>query len=436
MTQFLPYFGSFGWTVGAFVVALSIIVAVHEYGHYIVGRWCGIHAEVYSIGFGPRLWSRYDKRGTRWQIALVPLGGYVRFKGDANAASIGGTSGGRNTMLGAPLWARSATVLAGPFANFLFSVVVYTGLFMFFGAVTNPLTLRSVPELPPTYVQELQAGDEILAVGGIEVGRVEELDTTLSALPLERVLNYTVMREGQTLDLRGPYPSTTLVQSVVFNGAAAAAGIVPGDVVVAINGQEVWHFNQMVEIVTGSNGEELSVDIWRDGEMVQFALSPTRSDEPQSDGSFKTYWRMGIQGGSFFDAETGFPGVFSAIDGAIYRVWFILKTSISGLAHMISGDISSCNLSSPIGIAQAAGAMASAGLADFIGLLAVISAAVGMLNLFPIPILDGGHLVFHAYEAVTRRKPSDSAVQYLMLFGLALIGSVMVLAFANDLFLC
>ena len=90
MTQFLPYFGSFGWTVGAFVVALSIIVAVHEYGHYIVGRWCGIHAEVYSIGFGPRLWSRYDKRGTRWQIALVPLGGYVRFKGDANAASIGG----------------------------------------------------------------------------------------------------------------------------------------------------------------------------------------------------------------------------------------------------------------------------------------------------------------------------------------------------------
>ncbi|NBT52955.1 MAG: RIP metalloprotease, partial [Marivivens sp.] len=133
MADFLPFFGSAGFTIAAFVVALSIIVAIHEYGHYIVGRWSGIGAEVFSLGFGPVLLSRVDKRGTRWQIAAIPLGGYVKFNGDANAASVGGTVGGRDTMLGAPLWARAATVAAGPVFNFILTIVIFTGLGLWVG---------------------------------------------------------------------------------------------------------------------------------------------------------------------------------------------------------------------------------------------------------------------------------------------------------------
>ncbi|MGY9048488.1 MAG: site-2 protease family protein, partial [Rhodobacterales bacterium] len=167
MTTLIPQFGGVLWTLLAFVVALSVIVAIHEYGHYIVGRWSGIHAEVFSLGFGPVLFSRVDKRGTQWQFALLPFGGYVKFKGDSNPS--GGTDQAkmsalskeerRSTMNGAPLWARTATVAAGPMFNFMLSIVVFTGIFLLRGVVSEPLTVGELRPLPA--VQELQIGDEI-----------------------------------------------------------------------------------------------------------------------------------------------------------------------------------------------------------------------------------------------------------------------------------
>jgi regulator of sigma E protease len=436
ITQFIPVFGNVAWTIAAFVIALSVIVAIHEYGHYIVGRWSGIDAEVFSLGFGPVLLSGHDKRGTKWQLAAIPLGGYVKFLGDANAASVGGEKGARNTMLGAPVWARALTVAAGPVFNFMLTLVIFFGMAMWLGIPRDPLTLRSVPVLPPTYVQELQPGDAILAIEGVEARSVQAFAAALEDLPVQRALDYLIERDGSEMVVQGPYPETTRVNGVNHDTAAEDAGVQEGDVIMAINGQEVYAFPQMVEIVNGSDGAELTLDIWRGGNEVQITLTPRSTDLPQPDGSFETRWLMGVTGGLYFDPETRQPGLWEAASASANQLWYVIKVSLSGMWKMLTGVISTCNLSSPVGIAEASGAMASAGLADFISFIGFLSAAVGLLNLLPIPILDGGHLVFHAYEAVRGKPPADKALQVFMAVGLALIGTLMVFALLNDIILC
>nr|WP_208103449.1 RIP metalloprotease RseP [Rubellimicrobium sp. CFH 75288] len=438
----IPQFGGVAFTLVAFVVALSIIVAVHEYGHYIVGRWSGIKAEVFSIGFGPVLLSRTDRHGTRWQIAALPFGGYVKFLGDANAASYGGDESRvprgerRHTMLGAPLWARSATVAAGPAANFLLSVLLFLVLILGQGRPVDPLTVRTLAPLPPIYEQGLQPGDQILAVAGQPVRAGEGLAADRAALPDGPVVDYTIRRDGAEMVVPGPHPFPTLAGAVSPDSAAWAAGLRAGDVITAMNGQPVWSFDQLVEAVTASQGAALTLRVWRAGEEREVTLLPRRTDLPLPEGGFETRWLIGVTGGTFFEPVTETPGLLEAAGDAVAQLWFIITRSLSGIAHMITGAISTCNLSGPVGIATTSGAMAEQGLTSFVFFVAVLSTAVGLMNLFPIPILDGGHLVFHAWEAVTGRPPGDKALRVLMTFGLAAILTLMVFAVANDLFLC
>ena len=258
ITQLIPQFGGMLYTLLAFVIALSIIVAIHEYGHYIVGRWSGIEADVFSIGFGPILWSRYDKRGTRWQIAALPFGGYVKFKGDANAS--GGKDDStydeltpeekRRTMNGAPLWARAATVAAGPIFNFVLSILLFTGLFMVRGAVSDPLTVGDLRPLPA--VQELKQGDVILKIEGQAPPAFDDaqgFDAFMNALPEQAALGYTVERGGSEMVVEGPYVYPAIVTQVVPRSAANDARLEPGDVITAIDGASIYAFNQLKERV-------------------------------------------------------------------------------------------------------------------------------------------------------------------------------------------
>ncbi|WP_289091666.1 site-2 protease family protein, partial [uncultured Sulfitobacter sp.] len=193
-------------------------------------------------------------------------------------------------------------------------------------------------------------------------------------------------------------------------------------------------FRQLKTAVEASEGTPLELDIWRDGQMLDITLRPKVTDEPQPDGSFKSQMRIGIVGGTAFDTATTNPGVLTALWGGVENTGRIISGSLSGLKHMIVGNISTCNLSGPVGIAQTSGAMASQGAQSFIYFIAVLSTAVGLLNLFPIPALDGGHLVFYAYEAVTGKPPSDGALRILMTIGLTLVLGLMVFALGNDLF--
>lgn len=441
VTQFLPQFGNAAFTLVAFVVALSIIVAIHEYGHYIVGRWTGIKAEVFSLGFGPVLFARTDRHGTKWQVAALPFGGYVKFLGDANAASMGGAEGQvpaperRHTMLGAPLWARVLTVAAGPVANFLLTVLLFVGLGFSQGQAVDPLTVAELAPLPDGYVQDLRPGDQILSIDGRAV-TVETMGEVAEDLPSAPALDYLIRRGGEELTVQGPQPFPPIVGSVSPNSAAWDVGLRPDDLVLSVDGRPVWAFDDLVDIVMASDGRPLGMMVWRGGEELEFTVVPRRTDLPLPEGGFETRWLVGLSVGSSFVPETETPGLLETIGGAFTGLWFIITTTLSGIAHMITGDISTCNLSGPVGIATTSGAAASQGLTTFIGMVAGLSAAVGLMNLFPIPVLDGGHLVFHAWEGLTGRPPGDRALRVLMAAGLSLLLTLMVWAVANDLVLC
>ncbi len=445
ITTLIPQFGSLFTTILAFVVALSVIVAIHEYGHYIVGRWSGIKAEVFSLGFGPVLFSRMDKHGTRWQFALLPFGGYVKFLGDANAASANTDDSAiqemspemrRQTMQGAPLWARSATVAAGPIFNFILSIVVFAGLMMFQGKVAEPLVVGEVSPMPGEEIT-LQPGDQLLAIEDIAVPSFEEsgaFDELIDSLPIAARLTYSVNRDGTEIDVTGPYPMPPRAVNISPQSAAYAIDMKQGDVITSVDGKPISAFSELKEIVETGNGRVLQLQVWRDGEMLDFALAPRRVDEPQPEGGFKTNWRIGISGGLAFEPATERLGFGDAVAGGFERTGQVIETSLSGIYHLIAGKISSCNMTGPIGIAQVSGAMVRQGADSFILFIAFLSTAVGLLNLFPIPVLDGGHLVFYAYEAVAGKPPSDKALRVLMSVGLTLILGLMVFAIGTDLF--
>ncbi|WP_127104209.1 RIP metalloprotease RseP [Pararhodobacter zhoushanensis] len=437
----LPEFGNLFFTLAAFIVALSIIVTVHEYGHYIVGRWSGIHAEVFSLGFGPVLFSRTDKRGTQWQVAALPFGGYVKFLGDANAASAGAddevmshldAKERRRTMHGAPLWARAATIFAGPAFNFIFSILIFTAFLAVQGLPDK--TPRVGPLFAMPGLVELQEGDMITAIEGQPTPELTDFYRVGSDIaPAETVL-YTVERDGQTLTVQGPHPIPARAAGIALNSAARDASMQTGDVVLSVNETPVWAFSQLPPLVSDGAGAPVALQVWRGGSELDLSLTPRRTDLPLPDGGFETRWLIGLQSGTFFEHPTRSVGVVEAVPLAVAQIGEIVTNSISGLYHMITGAISTCNLSGPVGIATTSGEMASDGAASFIWFIAVLSTAVGLLNLFPIPILDGGHLVFHAYEALVGRPPNERVMGYLMSFGLVLLGAMMLFALGNDLF--
>ena len=442
----LPQFGGLIWTLLAFVVALSVIVAIHEYGHYIVGRWTGIKADVFSLGFGPVLWSRPDKHGTRWQIAALPFGGYVKFAGDSNAASgkdeaamaavADDPDALRHTMHGAPLWARTLTVAAGPVFNFALSILIFFAVAMTAGVPSDPLTVGEMRPLPSA-AQGLQAGDEIAGINGVTLPSPDDsaaYNSFFDNLPLQEVLNFEVQRDGTALTVDGPYLLPPLINQVMPQSAAYQAGLQAGDVITGVDGAPIFAFQQLKTAVEASDGNALQLNVWRAGEVLDFTMTPKSTDEPQPDGTFVKNLRIGIAGGMAFEPATQSPGLGEALRGGVTNTYRIITGSLSGLKQMIVGNISTCNLSGPVGIAQTSGAMASQGAQSFIYFIAVLSTAVGLLNLFPIPALDGGHLVFYAYEAMTGKPPSDGALRILMSIGLSLVLVLMVFALGNDLF--
>lgn len=442
----IPQFGGLIWTLAAFVLALSVIVAIHEYGHYIVGRWSGIHADVFSLGFGPVLWSRVDRRGTKWQVAALPFGGYVKFAGDSNAASgkdeevmaqaEADPERLRATMHGAPLWARTATVAAGPLFNFALSILVFATVVLTSGVSRDQLTVGELRPLPVAD-RGLESGDEIIRINGADLPSTQDAVAYadfIDAIPMVPTLDYTVKRGDTERDVSGAFLLPPLVTGVSPQSAAMGAGLAVGDVIISIDDTQIFAFDQLKAAVEGGNGAPLALGVWRNGEELAMTLTPKRVDEPQPEGGFATQWRIGIAGGLAFEAATQTPGIGEALMTGVRQTGRIIEGSLSGLGHMITGAISTCNLSGPIGIAQTSGAMASQGAQSFIWFIAVLSTAVGLLNLFPVPALDGGHLVFYAYEAVAGKPPSDKALRVLMTFGLAAVLTLMVFALGNDIF--
>ena len=437
----IPSFGGVLFTIVAFVVALSIIVAIHEYGHYIVGRWSGIHAEVFSIGFGPTLLSRTDKRGTRWQVAALPFGGYVKFLGDADAASgkdgeaIGALSpeARRHTMHGAPLWARAATVAAGPGFNFISAILIFAAFFLLQGVATDTPVVGTLKPLP-AYGETLRPGDAILSVAGIATPDNDTFYAAVGALPAAATVAYRIRRDGAEAEVIGPFPFPPIVDALQPGSPGYDGGLLVGDIIETVDGTAIFAFSELRTLVAASEGNPMQLGIWRDGARLKLTLAPRRMDIPTADGGFETRWLIGLTGGLFYTPDTRSATLTEAISGAAWQTWAIVRTSVSALGHMVTGAISTCTMSGPLGIAEASGQAAGDGPVSFLWFIAVLSTAVGLMNLFPIPVLDGGHLVFHAYEAIFRRPPNERALRALMNIGLLLLLGLMIFALTNDVF--
>lgn len=441
MSGLLPAFGSTATTLLSFIVALSIIVFVHEFGHYIVGRWSGIRAEVFSIGFGPRLAAWRDRRGTVWQVAALPLGGYVRFLGDSDPASAGPgrqvpRAEARATLDGAPLWARFATVLAGPASNFVFATLVFALFALAQGLPVDRVVVGDLAPTPPGVGAGLRPGDEVLAVGGHVIEAWPDLFTVAATLPAAPVQRWTVRRDGTVIEVDGPDPMPARIGGVAPGGAAADAGLREADVIVAIDGDPVARFDDLRQHVEAAQGHPIALRVWREGKGdLDFSLTPRQQDLPKADGGFERRWLIGITAaGTYFSPATRPAGLGEAFGLGLGQTWNVIASSFTGLAAMVTGQIGSCNLGGAISIAQSTGQAAATGFGGFIWWVGILSVAIGFLNLLPIPVLDGGHLAFYTWEAVSGRPPSARITRWLTTAGLTLVLALMIFGLSNDLF--
>jgi regulator of sigma E protease len=354
-------------TIFAFAAVIGPLVFVHEMGHYLVARLFGVHAETFSIGFGKELVAWHDRRGTRWRIALLPLGGYVKFAGDMNAASqsdpewlaLPAEERGR-TFQSKPVWQRALVVLAGPATNFLFAILILAGFALVYGEnVTSA------------------------EIGGVRPG-----------------------------------------------SAAAAAGIVPGDRVLAVGGTPVDRFEQLSRSVVGRPGEAISLTVERDGQSLTLpATIGTRIERDR----FGHEYRLGMLGVTSLKTEVRPVSPVMAPVIAVRQVGAIVTMMVDGLGQVISGRRSVEELGGPLKIAQISGEQAARGPADFIFFIALISINLGFINLLPIPMLDGGHLLFQGIEALQRKPVSPRIQELAYRSGLALLLAVMVMVTFNDL---
>jgi regulator of sigma E protease len=352
--------------VGSFLIILTVLVFVHEFGHYLVARWNRVRVEVFSIGFGPELFGRQDRAGTRWKFSAIPLGGYVKMLGDSDPASVLPAArlspDEREEAFNCKnVRQRAAVVAAGPAANFLFAVIILAVLFMTFG---EPLT-------PPV-------------VGGVQPG-----------------------------------------------SAAQQGGIRPGDVIVSIDGQPIRRFEDVQQAVRFDPGKPMTIVLRRGDADVTVRVTPKRTEVKDRFGNHFAIGLLGITNRGGMDYVRLDPPAALVQAGA--ETWGLSVATLKGIWQIAIGMRSTDELGGPLRIAQMSGEVAEQGPVAVLWLLAVLSINLGLINLLPVPVLDGGHLLFYAAEAVRGKPLGPRAQEYGFRIGLALVLTLMVFATRNDL---
>lgn len=439
----------------AFIVAISVLVAVHEYGHFIVGRWCGMKVLRFSIGFGKPIWSRIGKKDdTEFCISAIPLGGYVKFLGERPGMDeqIDPADEGR-AFNHRPVWNRIAVLLAGPFFNFLFAFFAYWVIFVN-GVPTMRPAVGEVADASYAAEAGLQYGDQIVMVGDRDAGDwetalVSMLDGLIGdgqvTLELE---NTDGQRRTAVIDVGGeatrltepgvlfdglgfqPWQPPAIIDSVENGAAASRAGIMSGDRIVSIAGESVTTFSDLQRIVSARPDEMVVIEVVRNDGLV--ALD-TRLGSRETEGVTTGF--LGVSaGGSIQDYwYLRQYGPLDSIARSLERTWTSTGFTVRMLARMVTGDVSIKNISGPINIAQYAGSSASAGFNAFMNFLALVSISLGVLNLLPIPILDGGQIVYQSIEGLKGSPLSERAQMIGQQLGIVALLLLMSFAFYNDI---
>ncbi|MGO0307441.1 sigma E protease regulator RseP [Endozoicomonas acroporae] len=447
-------------TIFAFVVTLGILVSIHEYGHFWVARRCGVKVLRFSVGFGKSLWRWTDRHGTEFSIAAVPLGGYVKMLDEREGPVPDNEQ--HLSFNSKPVLARIAIVAAGPVANFLLAIFALWLMYMVGVRTLMPQVGEVIPD-SPSAVAGIHPGDEIVAVNGVEtpgwqavnmellsfIGESRNLDVSIRAgEPGEasegavRDKNIAIVdwlvNEEQPNPVRslGIVPYSPVIPAVIGqiadDGAAARDGLESGDKILQVNGETVIDWMHFVELIRDNAGQTLQLLVERDGVSQEMPLTPgSRS----TDGVTTGFIGAGVQQVSWPETmirHLQFGPIDSLVKGA-QATWSLTSMTLESLWKMVVGLVSVKNLSGPITIAKVAGASLESGLENFLYFLAMLSVSLGVLNLLPIPVLDGGHLLFYLVEMV-RGKPLSEKTQTLGLkIGVTFVVGVMMLAMYNDL---
>jgi regulator of sigma E protease len=434
-----------GGTLGIaipFLVVLTVVVFVHEFGHYWVGRMCGIHAEVFSVGFGRPLFQRVDRRGTVWQIALIPLGGYVKFSGDMDPASAGRVDDDnltpeqrRGAFHSASLSSRTLTVMAGPVANFLLSILVFTAVIWWSGQLSDR---PEIAEIGPDASADVgfMPGDRVISVAGEDVESFVDIITILSSA--EEVLQPAqVERDGVETDIMVRFLPPPVVTGIRPGMPAARAGMVPGDVITALDGKPVSSARELREMTADLvPGAEVIVGVEREGEAREFRFVPElqlRSHPVTREETLVPTMGISLPLFSVIMPPREPVSLVNAVSSGGQATWMIISGSMIMMHDMIFAGADRSQLGGPIRIAKMSGEQAERGISSLIEWIAVLSTAIGLLNLFPIPILDGGHLMFYAVEALRGRPVGGAAMRVGTMIGLSLVLLLLVFATYNDL---
>ncbi|MDN0125030.1 sigma E protease regulator RseP [Yersinia aleksiciae] len=449
------------WSLAAFIIALGILITVHEFGHFWVARRCGVRVERFSIGFGKALWRRTDRQGTEYVIALIPLGGYVKMldeRVEAVSPELRHQSFNNKTVL-----QRAAIVSAGPIANFLFAVIAYWLVFI----IGVPSVRPVVGDISPQSIAaqaNISPGMELKSVDGIEtpdwdsvrlalVSKIGDKQTQVGVAPFSSGSDTSGAANivQKTLDLRqwqfepdkqdpvvalGIIPRGPQIESVLAEvqpgSAAQKAGLQAGDRIVKVGGQSLDRWQTFVLQVRDNPGKPLVLDIERGSTPLSLTLIPdTKSvGENRSEGFAGVVPKVIPLPDEYRTIRQ--YGPFTALYQAGDKTWQLMRLTVNMLGKLITGDVKLNNLSGPISIAQGAGVSAEYGLVYYLMFLALISVNLGIINLFPLPVLDGGHLLFLAIEKLKGGPVSERVQDFSYRIGSILLVLLMGLALFND----
>lgn len=432
--------------VWPFLAVITPVVFFHELGHYLVARLNRVRVEVFAIGFGPELFGVNDRHGTRWKFCALPLGGYVKFHGDANVASVSAASDEPpppDAFHAKTVGQRSAIAFAGPFANFVLAAVLFAGVFLVMGQRYTPVEIGSVRAGSPAALAGLQPGDRLVSLDGAGVERFEDLDFVLLQNLGEPIV-LTVERAGALLEFAiepevvevidefdkpqrfgdiGARPFLpAAIRQVVAGGPADRGGIRPGDTIVSVGGVAIEGFDDLRDVVERNPSVPLAFVVARDGRRETLTVAP---DAVDGKGRIGVYPEERV---AYRDL-----GVGASIRAGIEYTYLLAAANLRAIGQMITGARSAEQLSGPVGIAVMSRTVVERGVVGFIEFTALISIALGLINLVPIPPLDGGHLLYNGVEAVLRRPLTARLQQIGATIGITLVIALMVWVTAKDI---
>ncbi|HIF26809.1 MAG TPA: RIP metalloprotease RseP [Micavibrio sp.] len=436
---------------GAFILVLSILVFVHEWGHYIVARMCGVGVESFSIGFGKELFGRTDKNGTRWKFCLVPLGGYVKMFGDLDPASAGHSDSvadgeevremtaeeREQAFFAKPVRQRAAVVFAGPAINFIFAILIMTGIFMYYGQPITPPVASAVMGGSAAERAGFQPHDEIIAIGGKKIRRFEEIRReVMVGLDTERT--YTIRRNGEVIEIEATPEKEESEDRFGFKSSRGLLGLIsPGsalqiEYIKSVDGVAYDSVDDVRAAIQSKLGQVITIDLDRGKSVdVLHVKALPEFNEGLSDPESPTFGLLNLndRNEEIYMKHTPFSALVFAVDETIT----ITQSTLVALGQMITGVRSAQELGGIIRIGAIAGDMAQSGVLALLTFMALLSINLGLINLFPIPMLDGGHLMFYAVEAIKGNPISEQIQEYAFRLGLALLVGIMLFANLNDL---